>query len=212
MNIWAIIPVKPLNRSKSRLSPIVSPEGRESLSRQMLERTLVTLKGVRDISGILLISRDTSALTLGRKYGAQTLTESGAPELNASLNRATQVVSTYNASGILLVASDVPLMSRIDIERMISLSKESPSLVIASDRHQKGTNAMLVRPPGLITYRFGEDSFQKHVAEAREMGAVVSIYRSKTIELDVDTPSDLDLYREAMAEYMMDLPVWYTDK
>lgn len=212
MNIWAIIPVKPLNRSKSRLSPIVSPEGRKSLSRQMLERTLATLKGVKDISGILLISRDTSALTLGRKFGAQTLAESGAPELNASLNRATQVVSTYNASGILLVASDVPLMSRTDIESMINMSQDQLSLVIASDRHRKGTNAMLVRPPGLITYRFGEDSFQKHIAEAREMGAVVTIYHSKTIELDVDTPSDLDLYREAMAEYMMDMPVWYTDR
>lgn len=178
----------------------------------MLEKTLLTLNAVEGIAGVLLISRDTAALTLGRKCGAQTLTESGAPELNASLNRATQVVSTWKAAGILLMASDVPLMTRHDIETMITMGDRKPSLVIAPDRHEKGTNAMLVKPPGLITYRFGEDSFSRHITEASEMGARVQVYHSPTIQLDVDTPADLDLYREALTEYQMDLTVWYTDR
>ena len=57
VNIWAIVPVKPLNRSKSRLAPVLDGKQREALSRQMLEQTLGTLNQVVGIGGILVISR-----------------------------------------------------------------------------------------------------------------------------------------------------------
>lgn len=209
MNIWAIVPVKPFNRSKSRLAPVLTGKQRETLSRQMLEQTLRTLTQVEEISGVLVVSRDTAALSLARRYKAQTVQESGNPELNDALTRATQVVvATWNARGILVLASDIPLMSVQDIREMVALAKIPPSVVIASDRRRNGTNALLIRPPGLIPYQFGENSFERHLTLAREIGIVAQVYESPTIALDVDVPADLDLYREIMTELDPSTPLW----
>ena len=207
-NIWAIVPVKPLNRSKSRLSPVLSIKQRETLSRDMLERTLRLLQQVKGFGGIMVVSRDTYALSLARKLDVQTLQESGTPDLNNSLTRATQVVSTWNAGGVLILASDIPLIQVDDLERMIGLADSAKSVVIAPDRRGTGTNALLVRPPGLITYHFGVESFPRHHSEAEAAEASLHVYRSPTVGLDVDTPADLDLYREMLVEQEMNEPAW----
>jgi len=207
-NIWAIVPLKPLNRSKSRLAPVLDIAQREALSREMFVRTLKTLKQVKHIAGILVVSRDTAALSLARSYEVQTLQESGAPELNASLTRATQAVLDLNANGVLIVASDIPLLQADDMEAMLELANTSPVTVIATDRRHDGTNAMLVRPPGLFPYAYGIESCQKHVAAAREAGADVHMYDSATVALDVDIPADLDLYRERLMAYEVSEPAW----
>lgn len=208
MSIWAIVPIKPLNRSKSRLSSVLDIEQRESLSREMLTRTLRTLSTVRSVTGVMVVSRDTGALSLARQLGAQTLQESGAPELNASLTMATQVVSSWNACCVLLLASDIPLLQASDIENMIALAKHPPTVVIGTDRREQGTNAMLVKPPGIFPYRFGVGSLNKHRAEAEAVGADVHIYKSPTLGLDVDIPADLDLYREMLVERELREPAW----
>lgn len=201
MTTWAIVPIKPLNRSKSRLSPILNGEQREALSRKMLEMTLTTLKQVDGINGILTISRDNKALTLARAFNVHTVQESGAPELNAALARATQAVMTWNASRILIMASDIPLVTVEDIESVLALAKhDSRVVVIATDRREEGTNAMLVEPPGLIPYRYGQDSLRKHQEEASRVGVEVRVFRSPTISLDVDIPDDLAAYREIMGQ------------
>jgi 2-phospho-L-lactate guanylyltransferase len=200
VNIWAIVPVKPLNRAKSRLASVLTAEQRETFSLQMLENTLLTLKSVEGIKGVLVISRDSAALAFARKLDVYTVSESGAPELNTALTRATQVVITWHARGVLVLASDIPLMRVEDIEGMLALATRDPAVVVAPDRHEDGTNAVLIRPPGLIPFRFGEDSLRRHLAEAHAVGASVRIYRSPTMSLDVDTPSDLDLYRESLGK------------
>jgi len=208
VSIWAIVPIKPLNRSKSRLSSVLDIKQRESLSREMLERTLRTLSMVESIKGTMVVSRDSAALSLARQLGAQTLQESGAPELNASLTMATQVVMRMNVSGVLLIASDIPLLQPEDIENMVAMAKHPPVVVIGTDRRVEGTNAMLVKPPGLFPYEFGEGSLEKHRVAAEAAGADVYVYQSPTLGLDVDIPADLDLYREMLIEREMHEPGW----
>jgi 2-phospho-L-lactate guanylyltransferase len=210
VSTWVIVPIKPLNRSKSRLAPVLDIKQRESLSREMLERTLMTLNKVKIIAGVMVVSRDTGALSLAREYGVQTLQESGAPELNASLTRATQVVGGWGAGGVLVLSSDIPLMRTSDIEGMLRLGTNGSAVVAAPDRRGEGTNALLVRPPGLIPYRFGDGSLEKHLSEARAAGVAASVYESKTLGLDVDIPADLDLYREMLVEREIREPAWLT--
>jgi 2-phospho-L-lactate guanylyltransferase len=130
VTIWAIVPVKPLNRSKSRLSPVLTGKQRETLSKQMLELTLKTLKQVEAISGILVISRDTAALSLARRFKVQTVQESGTPELNDALARATNVVMSWNAKACLVLASDIPLMTPQDIEALVQLSAQQTECIV----------------------------------------------------------------------------------
>ena len=84
MSLWAIIPVKPLRRGKSRLAGVLSEDERTELNRSMLVNTIKTLKAVPEIDMILVVSRDPAALALARDYEARTVLEDGSPELNTA--------------------------------------------------------------------------------------------------------------------------------
>ena len=194
MSVWVIIPVKPLTKAKSRLASVLTPQQRQQLAEALMRHTISVVKPISAVAGTLVISRDTKALSIARELGAHTVQESGAPELNHALTRATQVVIGMRGEAVLILPADLPLITREDITEMIALGARDNTLVIATDRHQDGTNAMFVRPAGLIEYAYGEGSYQRHVRSAREAGAVVHLYESERLRLDIDMPEDLDSY------------------
>lgn len=194
MNVWAIVPVKPLSRAKSRLADALSPAQREQFAADLLMRTVGLLLPLVD--GVLVISRDSKALSMVRDLGAQTVQESGAPELNNAIYRATQVLKVRRADAVLVVPADLPLLSSADVEEVVSLGQYYQSVVIAPDRHEVGTNLLLVRPPGLIEYAYGETSFTEHQQLATAAGAHLHIYYSERAGLDIDTPDDLVRYHD----------------
>ena len=196
MTLWAIVPVKPLRRAKSRLSSVLTRDERETLSERMLISTLELLGEVKDIERMLVVSRDSKALSIARKLGARTVAEQGAPELNNALIRATVVAQQFDVNGVLIIPADLPLLKVDDVEKLISLAVDPPVVVIAPDRRGTGTNALLSSPPGLIDYDFGTDSFERHVARAKEAGVRLVVCEIPSIGLDVDLPEDLEYLRE----------------
>lgn len=199
MSLWAIVPVKPLRRGKSRLSGVLSEDERTRLNYAMLDQTLKTLASVPEISEILVVSRDSAALALAREGHARTVQEEGAPELNAALRRATVFAKLYAAQGILILPADLPLLTVQNVQELIGHAHEPPVVVIAPDRHKEGTNAMLVSPAGLIDYTYGRHSFKRHCERANRVGARLEICEIPTIALDLDLPEDLEILRNLEA-------------
>ena len=197
--MWAIVPVKPFQNAKSRLAGILSPQERAGLSREFLGNALAVLGQVPAVERMLVISRDTEALALARSRGAYTVTEAGAPDLNAALSRATEVAQSLGARAVLILPTDLPLLNAQDITEIAADPDDDPLMVIVPDRHEKGTNALYLRPPGLIQYTFGRDSFQKHLAQARRACARVKVSRRPALALDVDLPEDFQLYQTTAA-------------
>ncbi|RPJ25501.1 MAG: 2-phospho-L-lactate guanylyltransferase [Chloroflexi bacterium] len=196
MTLWAIVPVKPLRRGKSRLAGALSEDERAELNRTLLQHTLDTLSNLKEVEEVLVISRDPQALTLARNCGARTVREDGQPGLNTALKRATVVAQIYATRGVLVLPADLPLISREDVLTLIARAGEPPAVVIAPDRHERGTNALLISPSGLIEYDFGENSFQRHCQRAKEAGARLEIVNLPSLGLDLDLPEDLELVRK----------------
>ena len=196
MTLWAIVPVKPLRRGKSRLAGTLSEDERTELNRSLLQNTLKTFADLREVEEVLVISRDPQALSIARQYGARTVREDGQPELNTALKRATVIAQVYATRGVLVLPADLPLVTREDVLTLIERAGEPPAVVIAPDRHGTGTNALLISPAGLIEYDFGENSFQRHCQLAREAGARLEIVDLPTLGLDLDLPEDLELVRK----------------
>ncbi len=196
MTLWAIVPVKPLRHGKSRLSPSLSDEEREELNKMLLEHTLRTLTDLKEVEQVLVVSRDSSALAIARELGARTVQEDGAPTLNTALKRATIVAQVYASRGVLVLPADLPLLSREDVLALLERAVDPPVVVIAPDRHEKGTNALLLSPANLIEYDFGGDSFARHCARARRAGARLEIVKLPSLGLDLDLPEDLELIRK----------------
>ena len=195
MSLWAIVPVKPLRRGKSRLAGILTEDERAELNRTLLQHTLETLTTLKEVEEVLVISRDPQVLTVARNYGARTVREDGQPDLNTALNRATVIAQVYATRGVLVLPADLPLISREDALVLVERANDPPVVVIAPDRHQKGTNALLIAPAGLIEYQFGENSFQRHCNLVKESGARLEIVNLPSLGLDLDSPEDLEIVR-----------------
>ena len=199
MSLWAIVPVKPLKRGKSRLAGILTEEERTQLNQDLLERTLKTLSGLKELDQVLVVSRDPHALTIARNFGAKTVQEDGQPHLNTALARATVVAQLHATQGVLVLPADLPLLTPEDVLALIDRAAKPPVVVIAPDRHHKGTNALLMLPASLIEYDFGEGSFQRHWERAKKAGAKLEIVELPSLALDLDLPEDLEMVRKLEA-------------
>ena len=192
MTFWAIVPVKPLRRGKSRLAGTLSEDERTELNRQLLEHTLQTLSELKEIEHILVVSRDPAALALARDLGARTVRENGTPQLNTALQRATVVAQVYATRGVLVLPADLPLITREDVLALLERATDPPVVVISPDHRKEGTNALLISPAGLIDYDFGIDSYKRHCQRAKEAGARLEVVTLPSLGLDLDLPEDLE--------------------
>jgi 2-phospho-L-lactate guanylyltransferase len=187
--LWLVVPVKPFGEGKSRLSAVLSPTQRAELSQRWLIHVLTTAAEWAHLAGIAVISRDPAVLALAEGLGALPILEEG-DDLNSALTQACQVVLDAGAEAVLMLPSDLPLLTTEDLDELYALALQGHGVVIAPSL-DGGTNALLLRPPQAIAFAFGEDSFARHVALADAAGLPCHVYNSSTLALDIDHPEDL---------------------
>jgi 2-phospho-L-lactate guanylyltransferase len=195
MTLWAIVPVKPLRRGKSRLANILTEDERTALNQNLLVNTIKTLSTIDRIHKIMVVSRDPAALTFSREHGAITVRENGNPELNTALRRAAAVAETQLVNEILIIPADIPLISKKEINHILDHGGKPPEMVICPDRRKDGTNLLYLNPIGMIQFNYGSGSFQKHLSQAERAGLRIEIVESESIGLDLDLPEDLELLK-----------------
>lgn len=189
MNILNILPIKSLEQSKSRLAPVLNLQQRESFTLDLLRRTLKVLKSSRDIGDILLVSRDTRIHELAEMENVHFLQEEGRC-LNQALKQATQWSIEQHFSTILILPLDVPFLEKEDIESIVMIGENKEKVVIIGpDQVMEGTNALFVKPPGILEYQFGNGSFRRHWQQAIDKQIEIHVYHSPGIGFDVDFPS-----------------------
>lgn len=189
MRVWAVVPMKALDQSKSRLSSVLTTEERVALSFEMLVRVVAALSSAQSLAGWIAVSSDESVLNYAAERGGRPLMERE-KDLNAALCQAAQEAVALGGEAIVIVPGDVPFVSAYDIDAIVSLASEERTVAIAPSRRCDGTNALLLKPPDLIPFSFGPGSLQTHVALARETGAALHTYSSDGIAFDVDTEED----------------------
>lgn len=208
MTLHIVVPVKRLADAKSRLAPVLAEAERLALAWSLLRHVLALVQEAQERLGArgAVISSDPSALAAARELGLATIVEetpaeqlADSPEasLNAALQQAAAWAISENASALLILPADLPLVTLADVRALWQASQQlySPrAMVIAPDGHNSGTNALLVRPPAALQFEFGPDSFHRHCRQADRLGLAYHIQRSPRLGLDVDLPADLAQY------------------
>lgn len=192
-SVTALIPVKLLIRGKSRLSDQLDLSRRIELTHDSLRRVVRTLQSVPDVSDIVIISRDADVAKWAAYWRVGHMRERRRG-LNAALREARARYA--HASAILVLPSDLAALSVTDVQGMLTAARQAGErcVVIAPDRHGRGTNALLLKPPDAIDFAFGPNSALRHARRAIAQEIQPIWFRSDSICLDLDSPDDLNLY------------------
>lgn len=188
--ICAIVPVNVLRDSKARLVRHLDASNRSRLSAAMLMDVLHTLLSVRRISRVTVVSADHGVRRIIRPTRAHFLWEGKRKGLNKGVRLALRDAKRRKFSSALIVPSDLPLVTPREILRFLRLADDY-SVAAAPSKDGGGTNALFLRPPGVISPAFGKNSFRKHLSIANRKGLSVKVVKSAGIASDIDEPEDL---------------------
>ena len=201
--VVAIVPIGALENAKSRLGGSLDAEERRDLVDAMIERTLGATTATSAIAETLVVSPDREALAQADRLGARTMRQRG-QGLNAGIREARDDAIAGGADAVMIVPIDLPLVSPAALAQLVAplgVVGERPLVVLAPDRHHRGTNGLLLAPPDAIEPSFGGDSRAAHEACARDAGARY-VELDGPLSLDHDTPDDL-----LLVESLVDDPI-----
>lgn len=180
------VPVKSLDRAKSRLAPVLSGLERASLTLAMLEDVLdaaLSLTGWET----WVISPDEAVLEIAVRRGARPVTEARAP-LSAAVRQVEEEAAQADADALAVLLADLPLVTA---EALTEAVQTLGQVVASPSEDGDGTNLLLRRPPRAIPARFGRDSYRKHLHGAAIRGLPVSEVRRPELGFDLDLPADI---------------------
>ena len=198
MDCWAIIPVKPFRAGKSRLAGLLGVDDRAALNRQLFGRVLTATLAAFKSDRVVVVTADPLLLPLMRGQGLHALEDAGGG-LNAALGLACRHATARGARAIAVLPSDLPGISVDDVKALVANLKPTPCCVVAPDEQEEGTNALALTPPAPDFFRFGPDSFQAHLEQAKMCGMTVRILRRSGLAHDLDTPDEYRRYAKERA-------------
>ena len=196
MTLFAVVPVKDLTGTKSRLKPVLNPFGRAGLTVYMMKNVLAALQEA-EVEHACVVSPDPTVLQMAEEEGAATLLQKSRG-LNPALEEAREWATTEGASALLVFPADLPLLCASDVEAVLEAAEadEGSLAVISPDAAGRGTNALLLRPPDALPFLFGADSFENHLGAAREREVQVQVCERTHLAFDIDTAEDLAEFGE----------------
>jgi 2-phospho-L-lactate/phosphoenolpyruvate guanylyltransferase len=186
-----LLPVKDLKNAKKRLAGVLTPEERFALAEAMLADTIRAVYGVKRAEKTFVVTNYEPVMNIARRYGWEIIPETHQISESDSVDCASRICKQMGVTGLLRVPLDLPLLQSNDLDDLLEIDCDSPSLVIVPSRDGTGTNAMLRTPPTLFPSHFGNGSFAKHLAEAEKAGARIIVRHNPRLEIDVDDESDL---------------------
>ena len=191
MTLFAVVPVKDLAGTKSRLNPVLDETERAGLTVYMMENVLAALR-IAGVEHICVVSPDREILETAREAGAEPLLQESRG-LNEALEEARDRALARGATALIVFPADLPLLRSEDVEAVLEPTEggEGPLVVASPDDAGTGTNALFLRPPTAVPFVFGPGSFDAHLDAARERGAKVLVCERERIAFDVDVAEDL---------------------
>lgn len=206
VRVVAIIPIGALEGAKSRLGAVLDAEERLDLTLRLARRTIAAAVATAGIAEVIVITPDDAVRTLAAELGARPIRQRDSG-LNRGIVAARGEALATGAEAMLVLPIDLPDISPAAIEAIIATLDARPAgplVAIVPDRHERGTNALLVAPPDAIEVCFGGDSAAAHAEAARAAGARLVVLGGP-LTLDLDTPDDLLLVEQGLRTEAVDV-------
>ena len=211
--IHIVLPMRTVSGGKARLGGALDAEEREELVLGMLLHTLTVLGEWEVSRRIHLVSPDPVVDAATRQAGADVSVHRQQGEgLNAGIRLGVSSARAEGAASLLVLPGDLPYLNVGALDELIlaadagmAAAAGGPLVAIAPSDARSGTNALLLRPPDVITPLFGADSFEAHLRAAESAAAAVQVVSDPVLGFDLDTPDDLERLDPARLRELMAL-------
>jgi len=196
MATLALLPLRSLDDGKRRLAGVLPLAERRVLVRRLLHRAIWALRESGVVEAIAIVSPDSSVPELAAAHGVLAVAQHdrglnrGLEHGRSELLRATG--SRPDNTTLVVMLPDLALLEPAELRGLVACAAPY-TVVLAPDRHGRGTNALVLQPADALPYGFGHHSFARHVGLARSRGLDVREYRAPGLQFDVDTAEDLEL-------------------
>ena len=188
-DIWAIVPLKSLERAKQRLADVLTQEERRALMLAMARDVLTSLARSSALRGTLIVSRTPEADALSQAFGTERFAESPDADLPEALTQASDYLrEQLGAQGAFIVPADVPLITADDVDRALAVHE---AVTVLPDAENLGTNGLITSPTNAIPMVFNGQSFRPHIDAAEARGLRPKVVPLPGFSLDIDLPADL---------------------
>ncbi len=190
-----LLPLKEFAAAKQRLSGVLSAAERAQLFEAMVEDVLLVLTRHPAIENIAICSRDHAARWLANYYEVEFIDEAKLPssDLNTAVNATVREIDSRGENDLCVVHGDLPLLSAEDVSAFLQAHRDGKisAMTIAPDRRGSGTNLLAWRALPDLLVSYGDNSFQRHCALARELNIDPTICDLPGARCDIDNPEDL---------------------
>ncbi|MGH2748569.1 MAG: 2-phospho-L-lactate guanylyltransferase [Actinomycetota bacterium] len=186
-----LLPVRRFQDAKQRLAPDFDPPARAEIARALFADALELCARV-DFLRWWVVSDDADVLAVAAERGHDTVRDDGTG-LNEAVALAVADIVARGADSIAIVPSDVPLARPPDIQDLVDTGATSDVVLVPSGE-DSGTNGLCLRPPDVISPRFGPASLAAHALAAAERGLRCSLLPLERLALDIDTIADVDAF------------------
>ena len=188
--IVAAVPVKDLVNAKQRLVPVLDGAERRALARAMLVDVLRALAAAR-LDHVWVVTREPEVAAIARRLGAEPVGEDENRGHTAAVATAQAEAVRAGATTFMTIPGDVPCVTAAEITALAAALGAAPAVAFTPSRAGAGTNGVALAPPDVMRLRFGEPSFDNHLAAARALRLEPRVVRLRGLGLDVDAPGDL---------------------
>jgi 2-phospho-L-lactate guanylyltransferase len=179
-----VVPIKNLDRAKSRLRGAVPDEQHADLVLALLLDTVTAAVGANGVRRVLVVCEDKRVPDALAGTGVECVDERGLPGLNAALVFGTEYLRTPTGT-VGALQADLPALRPADLAEAIAAANGRRAY--CADRPGTGTTLLLAAPGEPLDPRFGPGSADAHAAtDAVRVGATL-----RTLRCDVDTEDDL---------------------
>jgi 2-phospho-L-lactate guanylyltransferase len=185
---WALVPIKSLDQSKSRLGPVLTQDECADLSRAMLDDVLSAIAAASSINQIAILTDDLEVSARAQRDGYLVIKDDSA-ELCAALDNAATTLKSAGAETVVVIPGDIPTISGADIDRL--LAEHSGGLSLCSAYRDGGTNILVCSPPDALPFQYGTNSARRHLETAAAANLPARLVKRAAFSQDIDTPDDL---------------------
>jgi 2-phospho-L-lactate guanylyltransferase len=196
----AILPIKSFGAAKQRLGSLLGAGSRQALAQAMFQDVLAALRRTPSIEQVVVVAAEPSVEFAAEDH-VVVIEEEVSQGQSAAAMTGIRWALDNSFERVLLIPGDTPLLSSDELETLLQdASAARTSVVIVPDRHDEGTNALLLRPPEAIEPSFGPGSLARHVQAAEAAGVSHRVERVPSLIFDVDTSEDLAVVAAAIEQ------------